>query len=117
MCGLIKVTPIERNEPIPSPKFDFSVFEAKEESDEEILDEISRLLEQEAKAIRPHKEPIEVINLGYEEDRKKVKIEASLVPDVKERMIDLLIEYTDVFAWSYQDMPSLDTDIVEHLYC
>ena len=29
-------------------------------------------------------------------------------------MIDLLQEYSDVFAWSYQDMPSLDTDIVVH---
>ena len=29
-------------------------------------------------------------------------------------MIDLLQEYSDVFAWSYQDMPGLDTDIVVH---
>ena len=29
-------------------------------------------------------------------------------------MIDLLREYSDVFAWSYQDMPALDTDIVVH---
>ena len=29
-------------------------------------------------------------------------------------MIDLLQDYNDVFAWSYQDMPGLDTDIVVH---
>ena len=29
-------------------------------------------------------------------------------------MIDLLREYSDVFAWSYQEMPRLDTDIVVH---
>ena len=29
-------------------------------------------------------------------------------------MIDLLREYSDVFAWSYQDMPGLDTDIMVH---
>ena len=29
-------------------------------------------------------------------------------------MIDLLKEYVDVFAWSYQDMSGLDTDIVVH---
>ena len=29
-------------------------------------------------------------------------------------MIDLLQDYNDVFAWSYQDMLGLDTDIVVH---
>lgn len=57
---------------------------------------------------------MEVINLGLEEDRKEVKIRGLLVPRVKERMIELLKEYVDVFAWSYQDMPRLDKDIVEH---
>ncbi|XP_050877297.1 uncharacterized protein LOC127081051, partial [Lathyrus oleraceus] len=33
---------------------------------------------------------------------------------IKERLIKLLHEYVDVFAWSYQDMPGLDTDIVVH---
>lgn len=101
MCRLINVTPIESNDHMPSPIFDFPVFETEEESDEEILDEISRLLEQERKSIQPHKEPIKVINLGSKGDRKEVKIGTSLVLDVNERMIDLLREYTDVFAWSY----------------
>ena len=29
-------------------------------------------------------------------------------------MIDLLREYSDVFAWSYQDMLGLDTNIMVH---
>ena len=29
-------------------------------------------------------------------------------------MINLLQDYSDVFAWSYQDMPGLDMDIVVH---
>lgn len=33
---------------------------------------------------------------------------------MKTRLIELLREYDDVFAWSYQDMPGLDTDIVMH---
>ena len=35
-------------------------------------------------------------------------------PTIRERLIDLLQEYSDVFARSYQDMPGLDTDIVVH---
>ena len=35
-------------------------------------------------------------------------------PATRKELIDLLQDYSDVFAWSYQDMPSLDTDIVVH---
>ena len=35
-------------------------------------------------------------------------------PTTRKELIDLLQEYNDVFAWSYQDMPSLDTNIVVH---
>ena len=57
---------------------------------------------------------MEVINWGSEEDPKEVKIGALLHPDVKSRLIEPLKEYMDIFAWSYQDMSGLDTNIVEH---
>lgn len=38
----------------------------------------------------------------------------TLVPIEKEKLIKLLHEYVDVFAWSYQDMPVLNIDIVDH---
>ena len=43
-----------------------------------------------------------------------MKIGTTLSPTIRERLIDLLREYNDVFVWSYQDMPRLDTDIVVH---
>ena len=33
---------------------------------------------------------------------------------IRKELIDLLQEYSDVFVWSYQDMPGLDIDIVVH---
>ena len=57
---------------------------------------------------------MEALNLGTEEERREVKIETTLSPIIREKLIDLLREYSDVFVWSYQDMPSLDTDIVVH---
>ena len=45
---------------------------------------------------------------------KEVKIGSQLCPEVKKGLIDLLREYSNVFAWSYQDMPGLDSEIVEH---
>ena len=74
------------------------MFEAKEESDEEVSDELSRLLEYEGKAIQPFEEQIELVNLGSEDDVKEVKVGSRLCPEVKKGLIDLLREYSDVFA-------------------
>ena len=52
--------------------------------------------------------------MGTEDERKEVKIGTTLSPAIKKELIDLLQDYNDVFAWSYQDMPGLDTDIVVH---
>ncbi|GAU50056.1 hypothetical protein TSUD_186910 [Trifolium subterraneum] len=106
--------PVEHNDPRPSPNFEFPVYEAVEEEDEEIPDEIRRLLDQEKKTIQPHEEVIELINLGNEEEKKEIKIGALLEVSVKEKVIFLLRKYVDIFAWSYQDMPGLDPVIVEH---
>nr|XP_027190985.1 protein NYNRIN-like [Cicer arietinum] len=38
----------------------------------------------------------------------------SMKESEREKLVKLLIDYVDVFAWSYQDMPGLDTNIVEH---
>ena len=99
---------------MPSPNFEFPVFKAEEEEDEEIPEEISRLFRQEERSIQPYKEPLETVNLGSEEERKEVKVGALLSSAVKESLIELLKEFSDVFAWSYQDMLGLDTHIVEH---
>ena len=45
---------------------------------------------------------------------REVKIRALLEESVKKGLIELLREYVDVFAWSYEDMPGLDTNIVQH---
>ena len=72
--------PIEYNDPTPSPDFEFLVFEAKEENDEEVSDELSRLLEHEGKVIQSFEEQIELVNLGSEDDVKEVKIGSRLSP-------------------------------------
>ena len=62
----------------------------------------------------PHQEITKVINLGIEEERKKVKIGTTLSPATRKELINLLQDYSDIFTWSYQDMLGLDTDIVVH---
>jgi len=43
-----------------------------------------------------------------------MKIGISMKKEVKQELCALLKEFRDVFAWSYNDMPGLDTDIVQH---
>ena len=57
---------------------------------------------------------MDTINLGAREDKKDVKVGANLEPSVKKRLIQLLHDYVEVFAWSYKDMPGLDADIMVH---
>ncbi|KAI5427624.1 hypothetical protein KIW84_032870 [Lathyrus oleraceus] len=99
-------------------RFDFEnpIFQAEEEGDEdcELPEELTRLLKQEERVIQPHQESVEVINLGTEDAKREIKIGAALEDNVKKGLIELLQEYVDIFAWSYQDMPGLDTDIVVH---
>ena len=52
--------------------------------------------------------------MGTEGERREVKIGTTLSPVIRKELIDLLQGYNDVFAWSYQDMLGLDTDIVVH---
>ena len=75
--------PIEYNDPSPSPYFEFPMFEAEEERDKEVSDELSRFLEHDEKAIQSFEEQIELVNLDSEEDVKEVKIGSQLCPEVK----------------------------------
>ncbi|KAI5445762.1 hypothetical protein KIW84_013842 [Lathyrus oleraceus] len=61
------IKPIEHDDPTSSPNFEFPVFEAEEDDDEEIPDEITCLLEHEEKIIQPHLENLETVNLGSED--------------------------------------------------
>ncbi len=59
-------------------------------------------------------EATETINRGTKEEPRSLKIGSSLDSTQRVRMIDFLWEYQEVFAWSYANMPGLDTSIVQH---
>ena len=67
--------------------------------------EMQRLLTMEEKLILPHQEVTELVNLGIGNKKKEVKIDSSLDSLAKKEIVDLLKEYANIFAWSYQDMP------------
>src|SRR4051812_48325817 len=108
--------PVNNDSAIARHDFENPIYQTEDEREEdfEVPRELARLLEQENKTIQPHEEPIEVINLGSNEEMKEVKIGADLEYSVKQRLIQMLRDYVEIFAWSYEDMPGLDTDIVVH---
>ena len=53
------------------------------------------------------------VNLGdREEGKKMVKISKNMFEKERGKLVVLLKEYKDVFAWSYQEMPSLSPSLV-----
>ncbi|KAL4324891.1 hypothetical protein GQ457_11G032970 [Hibiscus cannabinus] len=85
-----------------------------DEEEDDLPSDLLRLVENEEKQILPYKEDLEVLNLGTEEERREVKIGTTITAKTRQNLIKLLQDYHDVFAWSYQDMPGLDTEIVMH---
>ncbi|PKI78481.1 hypothetical protein CRG98_001121 [Punica granatum] len=59
-------------------------------------------------------EPTEEIDIGTAEEPRTFRTGTGLQPTQRSRMIDFLIEYQEVFAWYYADMPGLDPSIVKH---
>ena len=85
-----------------------------EYDEEEALEEISKELEQFEDKPNPNLNETEPINLGDQEDVRETKISVHVLPQLKDGMIQALIDYKDVFAWSYDDMPGLSTELVAH---
>ena len=61
--------------------------------------DLLRLVEQDERQILPHQEITEAVNLGIEKEKKEVKIGTTLSSVTRRELIDLLQDYSDVFAW------------------
>ena len=59
-------------------------------------------------------EPTKEIKLGTEKDPRTVIISLNLNFEEESALIQVLKEYKDTFAWTYEDMPGLDPTLVEH---
>ncbi|CAN6554731.1 unnamed protein product [Malus baccata var. baccata] len=59
-------------------------------------------------------DPLEVIDLGTEEDPRPIQISGLLEIDDRAKIICLLQEFKDCFSWHYTEMPGLDATLVEH---
>ncbi|XP_071933254.1 uncharacterized protein [Coffea arabica] len=54
------------------------------------------------------------INLGTSDDPRSIYISSCMTPEEEKEYVDLLLEFRDVFAWNYSDMPGLDPRVAVH---
>ena len=52
--------------------------------------------------------------MGTDDESKMIQVGDTLTISEKYALVALLIEFKEVFAWSYEDMPGIDIDIVQH---
>ena len=64
--------------------------------------------------LEPIKEETQPINLGTNDEPKMVQVGNTVTTSEKDALVALLTKFKEVFAWSYEDMLGIDTDIVQH---
>ena len=57
----------------------------------------------------------ELINLGTEMEPKYVNLGKCCSPVERDKFIILFKQYKDVFAWTYEDLKTYDTNIIQHV--
>ena len=77
--------------------------------------DILEVLNRESEGSKLNIKEIEMVNLADEgKNEKPVKIGVNFPKGMKPKLIALLKEFKEIFVWSYQDMPGLDTKIIVH---
>ena len=64
-----------------------------------------------------HGEPMEElveIPLFEDDPSKTCKIGSSLTGQLHTDLINFLFDHHDIFAWSHEDMPSIDLEVIVH---
>ena len=67
----------------------------------------------EEKRTKPIEE-VENVELVEGDPSKTTKVGKELKSSLKEEMVKFLKRNLDVFAWSHEDMPGIDEDVIEH---
>ncbi|XP_045809918.1 uncharacterized protein LOC123904281 [Trifolium pratense] len=59
-------------------------------------------------------DPLEEIDIGDGSIKRPTYISANIPKDLRDKLVELLKEFKDCFAWDYNEMPGLDRNLVEH---
>ena len=59
-------------------------------------------------------EALETMELVDGEPTKTTRIGMTISADMKKKLVQLLKENLDIFAWSHENMPGISTEIIQH---
>ena len=78
------------------------------------LDELKPAIPKLDESLAEVQDPLREVKLGDEGEHKPTFISQLLEPEFQTKLVKLLREYRDCFAWDYEKMPSLSRELVEH---
>jgi hypothetical protein len=64
--------------------------------------------------LQPQPEEVGDCDMGTKEESKMVKISKLLPPKIKGKYKDLLKKFKDIFTWSYDELITYDTTVIDH---
>ena len=88
------------------------IFQLDQKTQEENPDAFE--LDPRDKADREKEEPTELVILDEKEPNNIVKVGANLTEQIKVGVVNLLKEYKEIFAWSHEDMPGINVNVISH---
>ncbi|XP_074314028.1 uncharacterized protein LOC141649233 [Silene latifolia] len=96
---------------ITTSSYHITVEEIPDENEEVEADEAPETLEDGGQSTV---DELKELNLGTTEDPCPIYVSALLTKEEEEEYYKLLVEYKDVFAWSYKEMPGLSPKVAVH---
>ncbi|XP_074290638.1 uncharacterized protein LOC141617349 [Silene latifolia] len=106
-CDIKKSSDLE----ITTSSYHITVEEVPDENEEVKADEAPETLEDGGQSTV---DELKELNLGTIEDPRPIYVSALLTKEEEEEYYKLLVEYKDVFAWSYKEMPGLSPKVAVH---
>ncbi|KAH7834894.1 hypothetical protein Vadar_020723 [Vaccinium darrowii] len=94
-------------------ELDFELMGFEIDACDEVPEEIKLMADKHDDRKTPNIEETETINLGTVESPREVKVGTNLDKWQKKEFEELLKDYKDVFAWSYEDMPDEEILVLE----
>jgi hypothetical protein len=64
--------------------------------------------------LHPQPKEVEDCDIGTKENPRLVKLSKYLSPETISKYAEFLRKYKDVFTWSYKEMRTYDTTVIEH---
>jgi hypothetical protein len=64
--------------------------------------------------VTPNEAEVDDFNIGTDKEPKFFKLSKSLSFENKDKYLELIRQFSDVFAWSYEDIKVYDKSIIQH---